>query len=243
LQIRTSDEKRRNKAHGATRKDGERESEAENGVVDVDAVDSRELGRQECGEDANAVIRESDAGESANHAEDERLAEELAHEARTAGAERGADGNFARARCRPREQKIGDVGARNQKDEADGTEQDEQGCLHFTDEKIAQRYHANRPAVVVLGIIFREPRGDGVELGFGLRRVHARLDAAGERQPVTAAPIEPASEQRIIDDWHPDLVALLQLREAERCGRDADDGEGALVERDRSADDGGIGGK
>ncbi len=130
----------------------------------------------------DAVVGEGDSGEAADNAENERFAEQLTHETRATGTERGADGDFSRARSGASEQKIGDVGARDKEHEADGAEQNEQRRFHFADEKVAQRDHADGPAVVVFGILFREAIGDGVELSVSLIESHAGLDAAGDAE-------------------------------------------------------------
>ena len=241
MQIGAGDEKCGHEAYGAACEDGECKSESENGVVDLNAVDLRKLWRQKRGENVHAVVGEGDSREAADDAENERLTEKLTHETRTAGAQRGADSDFSRARSGPGEQKIGDIGARDEQYETDGTEQNEQGRFHLADEKIAQRDHADGPTVVVFGILFCETVGDRVELSVRLIESDARLDATSQSKPMASATLEPTPEKRIINDRNPYLAALLHLRKAEVGRHDADDGERALVERDGGAGDVGVG--
>ncbi len=79
---------------------------------------------------------------AADAREDEALGEQLAHEPRASGAERGADRELAVARGRPREQEVGDVGAGNEEHEGDGAGEDEQRGTDVAGQLLAQRHDA-----------------------------------------------------------------------------------------------------
>src|SRR5579871_3144289 len=185
----------------------------------------------------DAVVREADASESTDQAQDDGFAEKLAHDARAAGAERGTDSDFARTRCGAGEQKIGDVGARDKENESDSAEQNEQRSFHFADEEVTQRDHADCPTVVVIGKLFRQALGDRVELSVGLGDIDAGLDAASDAEPMPATTFQPGSEEGIVDDGNPNLATLSHLGEAKRSRHHADNRKGALVERDGGSND------
>ena len=82
--------------------------------------------------------RQNHTGHAAANGEDHALGEKLADEPGAAGAERGADGNFAVARGGAGEEKIREVRAGDEQDAADGAEQCVKHRLHIA--------HACNPA-------------------------------------------------------------------------------------------------
>ena len=79
------------------------------------------------GVDPNGATEETEHG---------GLAQQLANDPGTPGAERRPHRDLAGARGRTRQQQVGDVGAGNQQDKADGTQQDEQCGLHIADDHL-----------------------------------------------------------------------------------------------------------
>jgi hypothetical protein len=103
----------------------------------------------------------------------------------TAGANGGADSDFALASGGAGEQEIGDVGTCNQQNEADSSHQDKESEANIAHQRVSQGNH--RDAFVLIhpvriGDAKLLARDDHV----GLRRIHgcARLEAAGGQQIV-----------------------------------------------------------
>ena len=65
-----------------------------------------------------------------------------------AGADGGADRDFALASGGAGEQEIGDVGAGDQQDEADRSHQDQQSQANIAHQRVAQRNHRDAFALV-----------------------------------------------------------------------------------------------
>src|SRR6185437_13316422 len=82
------------------------ERERENPAVDPRLIDSRDVARTDRDESSEQGIRERDAKHGADHAEHETLDEQLADEARTAGAERGANGQLLGASRAARQEQV-----------------------------------------------------------------------------------------------------------------------------------------
>ena len=104
-----------------------------------------------------------------------------------AGAEGRAHGHLALARFRAREQQVGDVGAGDEQQEADGTEEQPDRAAHRTDDLVLEReddrveLHLDR-----IEPFARHRARDPVQLVGGLSHRRARLQAAGRVQTVAA---------------------------------------------------------
>ena len=104
--------------------------------------------------------------------EHQRLGQKLPDDAVARGAERRPDRHLALARGAPREQQIGDVGARNQQDERDRSAEDQQRRPQIAGELFTDRQHARRPPRVERRELGREGGHDRRHLRLRLR--HAR---------------------------------------------------------------------
>ncbi len=130
-----------------------------------------------------------------------------AHERSAAGSQRGAYGELPAALDPSRQQKAGDVGAGDQQDQADGPEHgtggDAGAAPHHA---VRQRANLSAPAPAGLGIFPGDARGDGPDLGAGLRQGNAGLEPGdgAEAAPV-AYPLVLRESQR-----DPDITLLEQ---------------------------------
>src|SRR3954447_6282811 len=119
LQIGFGGEERGSEAESGTGEKREKERESENEIIDADRVELWNASRKKSDERAHAKIGKGNTDEAAKQAEHRGLAEKLTNDARAAGSQSGAYGDFAGARSGAGEQQIGDVGAGNQEHEAD----------------------------------------------------------------------------------------------------------------------------
>ena len=85
---------------------------------------------------------ENEAEKAAGQREREAFGQQLADDLETAGAERGASREFALSHRSAHQQKIGDVGAGNEKNEADRAEQNKQGLPGIADDRFLKRRHS-----------------------------------------------------------------------------------------------------
>ncbi len=99
---------------------GDGESEEEDSAVDADFVDARDAGGGDGDEGAQTGESKPEANGAAEQTENETFEEKFAGDAIRAGAECGTDGKFLAAAFDADEEKIGDVGAGDEQDHADG---------------------------------------------------------------------------------------------------------------------------
>jgi hypothetical protein len=118
------------------------EGEEEDAPVDADREPCSPMRGRSAGltgeQRAHAHIAEDEAEDAAGDGEDDAFGEELADDAGAAGAHGGTDGEFTLAAGGPDEQEIGDVGAGDEQDEADGSEQDKERGARVGDDGVAQ---------------------------------------------------------------------------------------------------------
>ena len=104
--------------------------------------------------------------------------EKLADDASATGAERRADGEFAGSRHGARQKKAGDVGARDEQQEADRGQQHDQEGLHIADDVFLHGIKRDAHVFVRFRIRNGEMVGDGVHVGAGLLEGDAGFEAA-----------------------------------------------------------------
>ena len=97
-----------------------RQSSARARTVGADARDIDGADGEQC---AHTEVAGGEAENSAGKRQKQAFGEQFAHDARAGGAESGADGEFAGAARGTRQQQVGDVGAGDQQDEADGADE------------------------------------------------------------------------------------------------------------------------
>ena len=102
-------------------------------------ADARDVARIEREQRSNADGAEHEAECAARERQHDALGEQLADDTRAARAERRADRNLVPADVGAHEQQVGDVGTRNQQDEADGPGQDQERRSDVADDDVLQR--------------------------------------------------------------------------------------------------------
>ena len=108
--------------------------------------------------------------------------QQLTHQSRSSGAERGANRELALARRGAREQQTREIHRRDEQHEPDGAEQHEQARSHLADHRLAAAARPMRPrSSRFSGYSSASPRAMRIQLGVRLRdgdaRLHARDDA------------------------------------------------------------------
>jgi hypothetical protein len=187
--------------------------------------------------------REYEAESTAGESEERALGEDLTDDAPAGGAKGEANAEFLGAGAGAGEQKVRDVDAGDEEDEADGGEKHNEDGLNVTDDCLAERPEAGAEAAVGLWKGGSQMIADVVHVGLGLRQrdtgfqagnaVNAEARAAqGEGFGVPLAD----GEVDVLRDEGAEL-------EIEGGGDDTDNGVIAVVEGDGTADDVGIGGK
>ena len=217
------------------------EGEEQDRRVEADLRHPRQVGGKPGLEPLQSREGEADAECAARDGEKDAFRQELPQQARSARAEGRPDGDLARAAARPREQEVGDVGAGDGEDEANGAEQYEQRRSHAGDEAFGQGNDLDSPALILLRILARERRLHGRELGLRVGRCRPALQAPDDPQVVAPAPLAQVGEHRVVRQRQPELDPRRLGRRLESRRHDADDHDGLLVEKDRLADDRRIG--
>jgi len=201
------------------------------------------------GDDVATEVAEGETGDASKRGEEEAFGQYLAEDAGAAGSEGEANGHLALAGCGAREQKVGEVGAREQKNEAreNGEDIDRRGIVMggccktlaagFDDEVGHARvlWHGDGSADVLF-----EPDGEGGTDGFV---GDAGASASHDRHP----PLIGVLEERGILRGHQgglhaegkeDVGRELDAGGSGEAGRvDANDGDGDEIKLDGFADD------
>ncbi len=143
----------------------------------------------ECREQVSAPSGNDDGCGAAQQRENQPFDGELTHDARAAGAERGANTDLALAiRC-PREQQRRDVEARDEEDDPDDRQPDPRNLRYRPQlgRALRHRREAHRPRPCRLICLGDENIGDALQVRSCLRRSDARRQAPDDRQPVLVA--------------------------------------------------------
>ena len=159
--------------------------------------------------------------------------QQLTDDACAARAHGGANGEFTLAAGGADKQKIGDIGAGDEQNEADGAQKDEKGITSTGDDGVAQSLDAEAAFCVH---VFRMKAailiGDEFQLGVGLGEGDARLEAAGDKEIV-------AEVGAVGIDLEGDPDVGLRIGD-ERFSQDTDDGVGLVAEGDAGTGDVGV---
>ena len=182
-----------------------------------------------------AAIRDEQAERRAQQAEEHALRQQLAHQPRSTGAERRPDGHLPLPAGRPREQQVGDVGARNQEHQHHGAHH--RGGRDLERQRhqfVAQRSGPCAPAIVV-AIGACELAGDFGQLTAG------RRDRCVRRQTATRGQRALATGGGVFERHHRD-PELRDLRKLKTGRHHPNHGVGRAVDDQHAADDRLVGG-
>lgn len=232
----------------------EQRREAEDACVDRDRVVDRdrqlEIGRHEPPEQP---VREQQSERSAEDREQDALGQQLADEARPAGAERQPDRDLLAPLVRSGEQQVRDIGAGDQKHDPDDRHQDHRDLNDLRaaltagiQTRVEQRHGAGAAALVVGREGLFELAEDRLEVCPGLLDADAGLQAPEREEEQAAAGFVPV-EVRLHDVVHrhrnPQGRSAAEQRAGESPGRHTHDGERRAIQRHGLADDRGIAAK
>ncbi len=95
--------------------------EGEHIPIDADGVETRDVSRVHRANDGEADARNDKTGGATQHSEQQALGQQLAHEPAPRCAERGSNRDFPLPSAGARQQQVGDVGARDQQHESNGS--------------------------------------------------------------------------------------------------------------------------
>src|SRR5436309_4189250 len=129
---------RRRQAEDQTGRERDDHRERKHGAVDADLLNVRQVEPAQRAKDAGAPEREQQPQRAAEQREQRAFGQQLADQAKPSGAESGADGDLALARRRARQQQVRGVGAGDEQNESDRTEENQKGKLHVRDHMLVQ---------------------------------------------------------------------------------------------------------
>ena len=135
--------------------------------------------RNHRGRDAQNRRADAHSQDAPDRREHQAFGQELADDARPAGAQRRPDRQLTRAHRGARQQQVGDVGAADEQHEADDAEEQHRRQAELAaDQGVVQRLERDAAPLVRLRELSRQPFGDGRHVGIrGLER-HAGLQAS-----------------------------------------------------------------
>ncbi len=160
---------------------------SKHGTVDADFIDARKAIRCNEDQDAQSGVSKTQSERAAEETESNAFQEKFAGDAVRAGAESGANGEFLAAAFDADEEKVGDVRASDEQDEADGAHEHPERAANVADDVRFQRAEIRADAGVVKNL-GAESRGSGKgarddrqhasDVGAGLFHGDAGLEAS-----------------------------------------------------------------
>ena len=172
--------------HGGEEAGGQ--AEQQHRGVDADLIEARDLAAAEGREGLGPVPGEHQPGGSTGESQQNAFGEQLTEQAHARSAEGGAQRDLLDAPGGASQHQVGDIGAGDQQNEADGAEQNPERPLHAADHLVAQRPHHHADALcVVLRVLAGDSADHGVHLGLRRGGGDSRLEAAEQLQVLAAA--------------------------------------------------------
>src|SRR5580698_193425 len=156
--VATNGVKHRRDAEKCARENGDGRGESEDAPIDrncnyVRDVHIENVPREDGEQEAGGEVRDDESDGATDAGEQKAFGEELRNHARARGAERGADGDFTAASDDAREGEVRDVGAGDEKNEANRSEQNQKRKADVTVELFAQRNDFYGVAGVACGML------------------------------------------------------------------------------------------
>ena len=105
-----------------------------------------------------------DSSRAAHCAQQHALGEQLTNHTHRRGSQGGTDGHLAAASGSPRQQEVGNVGARNQEHATDAPHQHQQRRTNAAGECVIDGLQIDAEAGSAPGVLAMQPRGHCVEL-------------------------------------------------------------------------------
>jgi hypothetical protein len=164
------------------------ESEGECAQVKLNFVEARDVGGADGEENLQEPPAKERAGQATSDGEKQTFQNKLAKDARAAGSEGGANGDFLAARDGAGEKEVSDVGAGNEHYTGDdGPEEKEGGFEARTDRILQQRDGSDACAEEHAGMNRGDVGLDRVHFGGSLVEGDAGFEAADDVQPMAVA--------------------------------------------------------
>src|SRR5258708_38282700 len=117
----------------------DQECEKQDRAIDADLPDARKSRRGDRGEDAQRCVSKAQTDGAADQSENDTFEQKIGGDASAARAQGGAHGQFLTTAFDAHEQQIGDIGAGNQKDHADGAHQNPEDAADVADDIALER--------------------------------------------------------------------------------------------------------
>ena len=185
-----------------------------------------------------APSREKDAERTSGKGEQNTFRKKLADDAIGIRAERGTNGELPAARGGASEQKIGHIGASDQKNETDRSEEHEEKGTNAADDIFLQRKKRDAGTLVGVGIHFGETRSESEHVCLRLSESDAGPEAADGVHAHGGATIAEEGIVPLTDgDVDLSVAGKIAVFEVEGGGKHADDGAEAAIEIDGLAED------
>ncbi len=143
--------------------------------IESQEFDPRKVRREERSQPAHPDEREQQSDPAANRRQQQTLRQHLANQTPAGRAERRAHRQLPIPAGGPRQQQVGDIGARNQQHERHRNHGDESGPLRgVVDDLVGQLGHPRAHPRVGRGMVHGQPRRDPADFGVGLFERRAR---------------------------------------------------------------------
>ncbi len=160
-------------AEDQTGQKSDTKGEGDDRAVDADLIEPRQIGWAHRDQRVGTPPGEQESGCGAEQREQQRLDQKLAHDLKPTRTKRRADRDLALSPGRTSEKEIGHICTCNQQDERDRRGQHKERGTHVADHIGLKIDGPLGPTGVGIGILFRELRGDRLQI----RRRRAQIDA------------------------------------------------------------------
>src|SRR5215469_2167927 len=135
-------------------------------------------------------MRQCEPGGTAKSDQHKIFSKQLADQASTLRAQRGAHRHLVLSRLPAGQQKVGDVRHADQQNEADGGEQHPERLLEIAESLLFERSHLYATSLVGRWVTLREASRDRIHLGLRLGEGYAGLEPRKNPESAGAACVE-----------------------------------------------------
>ncbi len=184
-----------------------------------------------------ARVRDGEPGRAASQREKQAFDEHLPKEPRSSRPQCRSHHHLTGPANRSGELQARHVGARNQKEQRDGTEEQQHRGFRVAKHALLQADDVNDLIARSLAVLLREPGGDPVHVGGRLGTAIAMLEPADHRQEWSDPGRQDRFERPELFQRHPELCCGARVRKPKARRHDADDGVGGAVECEKLPDD------
>src|SRR5215471_5555213 len=150
---------------GAKRQD---DRKGDNARVQAHIIEPGNIRRNQLHEQPYACDRKWKSDNPTQNRKQHAFGQELPYESCPAGSDSRSNSNFIRARRRPRQQQVGDVGAGYEQHHPDHAQQYKKHQAGIAYDRILQRQYSSAPSVIAIRILLLERFGDSLDLSAGL---------------------------------------------------------------------------